>query len=83
MNGEISAHSLSVALLAYLRPLRSYCGRVNSVQAIVTPSSSANRIESHPPEITQFFSDQALIVPLSGFNERYSLSLPLPDVSLG
>jgi len=35
ISGSTSAHSASRTSLAYLPPLRSYRGRVNSVQAIV------------------------------------------------
>ena len=41
LHGSFSAHSMFVVSLAYLPPVRTYCGRVSSVQAIGSPFSVA------------------------------------------
>jgi len=60
ISGAISAYSASRASLAYLPPLRSYRGRVNSVQAIVISVQPCNRTDSQPAEFTPPVSDQPL-----------------------
>ena len=59
-NAAISAHSPSLASLAYLPPPRSYCAGVSSVQAIVAAVQCCNRTESQTAEFTQLISDQTL-----------------------